>query len=98
MWLSFSDALLRYGLGLRENDLGEAYKKAGIAFKGQIEQNFVVLHDNIENSTSGYGPQKPAEPDVVAPRKRQRENANNEPGSKTPRKEVNQDKVKNEGV
>jgi hypothetical protein len=59
-----------------------------------MEQNFVVLHDNIENPTSGHRPQKPAEPNVVTPRKTQRENADNEPGSKTPRKEVNKDKVK----
>ena len=30
MWLSLSDALVRYGSGLLEQDLGEAYKKAGV--------------------------------------------------------------------
>ena len=45
MWLCFSDALVRYGSGLKEADLGEAYRKAGVSFRGQLEQNFVVLHD-----------------------------------------------------
>ena len=49
LWLCFSDALVRYGSGLRESDLGDAYRKAGIAFRGQLEQNFVVLHDKMEN-------------------------------------------------
>ena len=51
LWLSFSDALLRYGSGLAELDLGDAYRKAGIALRGQLEQNFVVLHDKVEAKT-----------------------------------------------
>ena len=43
--LSFADALTRYGQGMRQGDLGMAYTKAGRAFKGQLQQNFVVLHD-----------------------------------------------------
>jgi hypothetical protein len=35
---------VRYGSGLLELDLGEAYKKAGVVFRGQLEKNFVVLH------------------------------------------------------
>jgi hypothetical protein len=42
---TFSDALSKYGENLRRDDLGDAYKRAGIAFKGQLQQNFVVLHD-----------------------------------------------------
>jgi hypothetical protein len=94
MWLSFSDALVRYGSGLRENDLGEAYKKAGIAFKGQMEQNFVVLHDRFENPTSGYNPRQKLNPDVETPKKRQREDVDMEPEAKTPRKGVNLDNAK----
>ncbi len=48
MWFCFSDALMRYGSGLRESDLGEAYRKAGVSFRGQMELNFVVLHDKPE--------------------------------------------------
>jgi hypothetical protein len=47
MWLAFSDALIRYGSGLGESDLGEAYRRAGVAFRGQLQQNFVVLRDNF---------------------------------------------------
>ncbi len=32
MWLLFSDALLRNGSGLKEKDLGDAYRKTGVAF------------------------------------------------------------------
>jgi hypothetical protein len=59
MWLSFSDALLRYGSGLREQDLGDSYRKAGVSFCGQLEQNFVVLHDQIMND--GKETQRPKE-------------------------------------
>jgi hypothetical protein len=34
MWLSFSDALLKYSSGLREQDLGESYQKAEVSFRG----------------------------------------------------------------
>jgi hypothetical protein len=95
MWLSFSDALIKYGSGLKENDLGEAYKKAGIAFKGQLEQNFVVLHDNFVTHLNSNRTQKLAEPDAGTPRKRPREDAESEPGSKTLRKGFNQEKGKN---
>ena len=42
-----------YGKGLREDDLVSAYRKAGAAFGGQLQQNFVVLHDRKK---SGMGP------------------------------------------
>jgi hypothetical protein len=45
MGYTFSDAVVRYGEGLQEADLGNAYRRAGGAFKGQLQQNFVVLHD-----------------------------------------------------
>ena len=47
MAYTFSDAITKYGSGLRETDLGEAYKRAGTLFKGQLQQNFVVLHENF---------------------------------------------------
>jgi hypothetical protein len=47
MAYTFSDAIAKYGAGLRESDLGEAYKRAGTLFKGQLQQNFVVLHEEF---------------------------------------------------
>ena len=85
MWLSFSDALVRYGSGLLEVDLGEAYKKAGIAFKGQFEQNFVVLHDRTSHPGEAERP-KPWRKDQLtneinlgSPRKRLRDESDVEP-------------------
>jgi hypothetical protein len=69
MWLSFSDALIRYGSGLKENDLGEADRKAGITFKGQLKQNFVVLPNNFETPMNGNRPQTSGELDARTPRK-----------------------------
>jgi hypothetical protein len=43
--LTFSDALGRYVSGMNEAELVEAYRRAGGAFKGQLLQNFVVLHE-----------------------------------------------------
>jgi hypothetical protein len=43
MAFSFADALGRYGKQLRQSDLGDAYRRAGNSFKGQLQQNFVVL-------------------------------------------------------
>jgi hypothetical protein len=48
-----ADALVRYGSGLRESDLGAAYKKASIAFRGQLEHSFVVLHERQEIPKNG---------------------------------------------
>ena len=45
MAYTFTDAMTRFGQQMRQNDLGEAYRRAGFAFKGQLQQNFVVLHD-----------------------------------------------------
>ena len=83
-WLSFSDALVRYGAGLEESDLGDAYRKSGLAFKGQLEQNFVVLHDNLHHGRM----EKPKnvlisnvadETTMGSPRKRQREEVDQRP-------------------
>jgi hypothetical protein len=45
MAFTFSDALIRYGRQLSQGDLGEAYKRAGNSFNGQLQQNFVFLFD-----------------------------------------------------
>jgi hypothetical protein len=85
MWLSYSDALLRYCSGLKEQDLGDAYRKAGIAFRGQLEQVFVVLHDQVSQPNKDQNTQPPNEINIGTPRKRMREEAEKEPGSKNPR-------------
>ena len=43
---TFTDALLRYGKKLDLNNIDDAYRRAGRAFTGNMEQNFVVLTDN----------------------------------------------------
>jgi hypothetical protein len=76
MWLSFSDALLRYGSGLVEADLEDAYRRAGTAFKSQLEQNFVVLHDQPEpeRQTNDWVSRLIGESNSGTPIKRMREN------------------------
>jgi hypothetical protein len=88
MWLSFSDALLRYGLGLKENDWGEAYIKAGVAFIGQLKQIIVVLHNKFDIPTNVNRSQKACKLDAGSPRKCLRLEAEGDPVSKTPRKRV----------
>jgi hypothetical protein len=51
---TFVDAVIRYGSVLAQEDLEEAYKKAGTAFKGQLEQHFVVLREGY-NPPPSYG-------------------------------------------
>ena len=55
MSLGFADAISRFGKGLREGDLAGAYRKAGTAFGGQMQQTFVVLHDRNANRPGPYG-------------------------------------------
>ncbi len=43
---NFSDALTKYGANLTQKELNAAYKRAGSAFKGQMQQNFVVLSEH----------------------------------------------------
>ncbi len=55
---TFSDSISRYGADLISAELGDAYRRAGMSFKGQLQQNFVVLHDGGEGeegrNASGY--------------------------------------------
>ncbi len=39
MVYTFSDAVTRYGANLAEEDLREAYRRAGVVFKEQLQQN-----------------------------------------------------------
>jgi hypothetical protein len=43
---TFIDAVKQFGSRLKTEDLLEAYAKAGKAFSGQLEQNFVVLKES----------------------------------------------------
>ena len=44
--MTFADAIKKFGSEVSQDGLGEAYKRAGRAFHGQLEQHFVVLKDN----------------------------------------------------
>ena len=56
MAFTFADAVSRYGRGLRQSDLGEAYRRAGRSFNGQLQQNFVVLYDSQPEAQKASGP------------------------------------------
>ena len=86
MWLSFSDSLVRFGSGLGEGDLGDAYRRAGVAFKGQLQQNFVVLHEEGAENEGRAPPKAGTSASFGTPKKRVREDLGAEPESKTPRK------------
>ena len=51
--LTFVDAIARMGKKMIESDFGFAYGKAGISFKGQMQQNFVVLHEKGVKAGAG---------------------------------------------
>ena len=46
--LTFVDAVAKYGGNLSRGELQVAYGRAGESFVGQLQQNFVVLHDKGE--------------------------------------------------
>jgi hypothetical protein len=81
---NFSDALIRYGENLTAGELGEAYKRAGSAFKGQLQQNFVVLNEKGVSGACGSTQNNGAVGGACGtPRKRLREGmANNLPFDK----------------
>jgi len=55
-----SDTRTRYGL--HDQDLVEAYNKAGSAFRGQLSQNFIVLKSGLQgvrdSAVRSSGPSK----------------------------------------
>jgi len=67
---TFIDAVSRYGGVLVQQDLDEAYKRAGSAFRGTMEQHFVVLHE--------FGPATRGEESTVRSGKRTREEENSD--------------------
>ena len=46
--LTFADAVSKFGGNLSRGELQVAYGRAGESFAGQLQQNFVVLHDKGE--------------------------------------------------
>ena len=70
---TFTDALLRFGKKLDLNNIDDAYRRAGRAFTGKMEQNFVVLTDNRRLPTpaqtsgpSGQNKKRPLEDQQTA--------------------------------
>jgi len=66
---TYIDAISRFGNLLTPGDLDTAYGRAGVAFKGQLSQNFVVLSDADQpnpnpnpNQGSGLGSRSEAGP------------------------------------
>ena len=73
MGLTFIDAITRYGRELVEGELGDAYRRTGKAFQGQLQQNFVVLRDRM-SAPEGFS----GGPSSATPKKRQREEEGNQ--------------------
>ena len=48
--LTYVDAVAKYGGNLSRGELQVAYGRAGESFAGQLQQNFVVLHDKGEGN------------------------------------------------
>jgi hypothetical protein len=59
---TFIDSIIKYGKILLRCDLDEAYRQAGTAFRGQLEQHYVVLHESGPVGGNGGGPTGNARP------------------------------------
>jgi hypothetical protein len=70
---TFIDAVTQFGGVVVQDDLHEAYRRAGSAFKGQMEQHFVVLKENFYP----HGPVNPPR-EVVKPKGGKRSREDNE--------------------
>ena len=53
---NFIKAVSRFGMKLKEADLGEAYNRAGQTFAGQFRQNFVVLREEQDRAFDRFFP------------------------------------------
>ena len=84
MTLGFADAIKRYGRILREGDLASAYRKAGTSFEGQLQQNFVVLHDLNQAKAGPWGGKGGGSTFPQSERKRAREQVEKK-GTKDPK-------------
>ena len=60
--LTFVDAIMSYGNLIRPADLASAYKRAGVAFDGQLQQNFVIMTESEREDcwTENSGTSTPA--------------------------------------
>jgi hypothetical protein len=56
---TFIDSVSRFGNIVTPDDLKPAYERAGVAFKGQLGQNFVVLNESDQEQFQGLGSSKP---------------------------------------
>ena len=87
--LTFSDAIAKYGGSLREEDLGEAYRRTGNAFRGQLQQVFVVLQDSVMGvRAGGYGHSAWAPRAAQMKRVREGESTGSVKNFETPKKQV----------
>jgi hypothetical protein len=59
---TYTDAISKYGHLLKQVDLGEAYRRAGTFFKGQLEQQFVVLKESGSGPLQAQQQQRPQRP------------------------------------
>ncbi len=44
---TFVDSMTQFGGAVVQDDLEEAYRRVGLAFKGQLEQHFVILREAL---------------------------------------------------
>jgi hypothetical protein len=78
---TYTDAIAKYGHLLKQFDLGEAYRRAGSFFKGQLEQQFVVLRENSHQSQAQSQQQQPQyQPQRQQQRRGHRAHAEPQPG------------------
>ena len=82
--LTFADAVAKFGRLMSRGDLQQAYGRAGTSFAGQMQQNFVVLHDR----DGGMAVQRPESRGVPAQimggeKKRQLNSPNPAPAKRT---------------
>jgi hypothetical protein len=78
---TYTDAIAKYGHLLKQFDLGEAYRRAGSFFKGQLEQQFVVLRENSHQSQAQSQQQQPQyQPQQQQQRRGHRAHAEPQPG------------------
>jgi hypothetical protein len=66
--LTFTEAIENYGQLIYAADLERAYTRAGSAFKGVMQQNFVVLHDKTPHATYRPAPRSSGYPRGTGPR------------------------------
>ena len=69
---SFTDAIEKYGHLLKQFELADAYRRAGNHFKGQLEQQFIVLKEH-KPKDQFKAPQQPKPKTGTEYRKRPRE-------------------------